>query len=241
MSETPPGGTDPGSPLQWTRDKLRGAWNDLRSVYYANTPIWRLLKSAALVFLGLFCWAGANLLLSYRPDWGWLWIVLAYGFLLPFWGPLTHFVVVPLGIRLRRTGDHPVTRWCSRHCSKLNLAIFAVLVVLLAANPLAVMTLQFQLPAGGGGDDVNPQLQCTRSGENVHCHLSDSRGIDHVHVYDGRGDLVVEDREAPFDFDVDVGELSGAGGEKEFTVELRDANDELLRRYRRPVDLIPGG
>jgi hypothetical protein len=240
MSDAPPSATDPGSPLQWTRRTLRGAWNDLRSVYYANTPIWRLLKSAALVFLGLFCWAGANLLLSYRPDWGFLWVLLAYGFLLLLWGPLTHFVVVPLVIRLRRTGDHPVTRWLSRHGSKANLGIFAVLVLLLAANPLGIMTVQFQLPAGSG-DSVDPQLQCTRSGENVHCHLSDSRGIDHVHVYDGGGNLVVEDREAPFDFDVDVTELSAAGGEQEFTVELRDANDELLRRYRRPVDLIPGG
>jgi hypothetical protein len=240
MADSPPDATDPGSPLQWTRRTLRGAWNDLRSVYYANTPIWRLLKSAALVFLGLFCWAGANLLLSYRPDWGFLWVVLAYGFLLILWGPLTHFVVVPMVIRLRRTGDHPVSRWVSRHGSKLNLTVFVLLVALLAANPLAIMTFQFQLPAGGG-ESVDPQLQCTRSGETVHCHLSDSRGIDHVHVYDGSGDLIVEDREPPFDFDVELADLEASDGEREFTVELRDANDELLRRYRRPVELIPGG
>ena len=229
----------PGSPLQWTRRTVRGLWRDTKSVYYANTPIWRGLKSAALVFLGLFCWAGANLLLSYLPDLWILWLVLSYGFLLLFWGPLTHFVVVPLVIRLRRTAKHPVTRWFSRHGSKVNLTVFFVLVVVLAAFPLGIMTFQFQLPSGGDGGGVNAQLQCTRSGDNIHCHLSNSQGIDHVYVTSG-GELLVDDRDPPFDFDLSVDELSAVRDEKQFTVELRDENDELIRSYRRRLDLIPG-
>ena len=85
----------PGSPLTWTRRTVRSAWNDLMSVYYANTTIWRLFKSGALIMLGLFAWSGSNLLLSYRPDWGFLYYVMAYGFVLLFWGPFTHLVVVP--------------------------------------------------------------------------------------------------------------------------------------------------
>lgn len=239
MSDSQTDDSDPGSPLQWTRRKLRSVWRDLKSVYYANTPIWRGLKSAALVFLGLFCWAGANLLLSYLPGQGWLYVVLSYGFLLLFWGPLTHLVIVPLVIRLRRTANHPATRWFSRHGSKVNLTVFFVLVLVLAAFPLGIMTFQFQLPSGGGDGAIDPRLQCTRSGENVHCHISDSRGIDHVNVLSG-GELIVEDREPPFDFDVSVGELSEVRGDDEFTVELRDEDDTLLRRYKRTLDLIPG-
>lgn len=240
MADSPAEPGHPGSPLKWLRRTLRGTWNDVRSVYYANTPIWRLLKSAALVFLGLFCWAGGNLLLSYFPDWTFLWVVLAYGFLLLFWGPFTHFVVVPLVIRLRRTADHPAARWFSRHGSKVNLTVFFVLVFLLAANPLGIMTFQFQLPAGGDGGSINPRLQCTRTGDTIHCHLSDSRGIDHVHVLSG-DTLLQEIPEPPFDFDLSVSELEAVRGEKQFTVELRDENDDLIRRYIRRADLIPGG
>jgi hypothetical protein len=239
MSDTQPDDGHPGSPLQWTRRTLRGVWRDFKSVYYANTPIWRGLKSAALVFLGLFCWAGANLLLSYLPDQGWLYVVLSYGFLLLFWGPLTHLLVVPLIIRWRRTAQHPATRWFSRHGTTVNLTVFFVLVLVLAAFPLGIMTFQFQLPSGGGDGAVDPRLQCTRSGDSVHCHISDSRGIDHVHVLSG-GELIAEDTDPPFDFDVAVEDLQAVRGDKQFTVELRDENDQLLRRYQRPIDLIPG-
>lgn len=229
----------PGSPVPWFRRSLRRTWNDLKSVYYANTPIWRLLKSAALVFLGLCCWAGGNLLLSFVPDATILRVLTAYGFLLLIWGPLTHVVVVPLVIRLRRTGQHPVSRWFSRHGSKLNLTVFVVLVVILAAVPLGVMTFQFQLPSGGGDGAVDPRLQCTRSDDTVHCHLSNSRGIDHVRVVSGSA-VLVEDDEPPFDFDVKVAAMATVREETQFTVELRDETDGLLRSYRRPLDLIPG-
>jgi hypothetical protein len=239
MSDAPDEPTHPGSPLEWTHRVLSSAWQDLKSVYYANTPIWRMLKSAALVFLGLFTWAGSNLLLSIRPGWGFLWVFLSYGFVLVVWGPLTHFVVVPLVIRLRRTSQRPVTRWLSRHGSKLNLTVFALIVLVLAASPLGIMTVQFQLPAGDSAS-VNPQLQCTKAGGTVHCHLSDARGVDHVRILSG-GERLQQIDQPPFDFNLDVGELETVRNEKQFTVELRDENDDLVRRYIRRADLIPGG
>lgn len=235
------GAADPGSPFQWFRRILRRSWNDMRSVYYANTMIWRVFKSGALVFLGLFCWTGANLLLSYRPDWRLFWYVMAYGFLLLLWGPLTHFVVVPLVIRIRRRGsDNPISRFVARHGSKVNLSIFIVLVLLLGTFPIGAMTFEFQLPSDGSGNgDVNPQLQCTKSEGVVHCHLSDSRAIDSVVVTSG-GDVVTVDEEPPYDFDVQIDELEEVRGQRQFVVELRDEEDNTLRRYVRVVETIPG-
>jgi hypothetical protein len=236
-SSTP---THPGSPLAWLKNVFRSAWNDLLSVYYANTTIWRVLKTAALVFLGFFCWTGANLLLSYRPDWGFLYYVMAYGFALLFWGPFTHLVVVPTIVRIRRSGRSGLPRRVARHGSKANLTVFLLLVLVLGTFPLGVMTFEFQVPAGGGdGGSINPQLQCTRSDEVVHCHLSDSRGIDRV-VVSSAGRTLVEVDDPPFDFDVNVTDLETVNGDRQFTVELRDENGDTVRRYIRRVDLIPG-
>jgi hypothetical protein len=230
----------PGSPIQWTRRVVRDGWNDFVSVYYANTTIWRLFKSGALLFLGFFCWSGANLLLSYRADWGFLYYVMAYGFALLLWGPLTHLVIVPAVIRLRRTSRGGVRSWLGRHGSKVNLSVFILIVLLLGTFPPGVMTFEFQMPAGG--DDtatVNPQLQCTRSGEAIHCHLSDSRGIDRVVVTSGRSEITtIED--PPFDFDVMTSDLETVNGDKQFTVELQDEEGNTIRRYIRRADLIPG-
>jgi hypothetical protein len=232
--------THPGSPVAWTRKVLRSAWNDLLSVYYANTTIWRVLKTAALVFLGFFCWTGANLLLSYRADWEFLYYIMAYGFALLFWGPLTHLVVVPTVIRFRRSGTGGVRGALAQHGSKANITVFLLLVLILGSFPLGVMTFEFQVPAGGGDSvDINPQLQCTKSGEVIHCHLSDSRGIDSVVVSTG-GQTLERIDDPPFDFDVNVNDVETINGDRQFTVELRDENGDTIRRYIRRVDLIPG-
>lgn len=230
---------DPGSPLQWLRRTLRAMWNDARSVYYANTMIWRLLKSGALLFLGLFTWVGANLILSYRGDWWPFYYVMAYGFVLLVWGPLTHFLVVPTVIRLRRTAATDLWSWFARHGSKVNLAVFFTIVLLLGTFPVGPMTFEFQLPSGGETSDVNPQLQCTMSGETIHCHLSSSRGIDHV-VVTASGQEIERIEEPPFDFDVDVSDTGAVREDRQFVVDLRDENGETMRRYVRRVDLIPG-
>ncbi|WP_265108606.1 hypothetical protein [Halosolutus halophilus] len=240
MTERSTGPPELGGPVTWIRNVVRRSWNDLLSVYYANTLIWRVFKSGALVFLGLFCWTGANLLLSYRPDWGILWYVMAYGFLLLFWGPFTHFVVVPFVIRMRKRGDGPIARFISRHGSKTNLTIFLILVLVLGTFPVGPMTFEFQLPSGSeSSGDVNPQLQCTKSEEEVHCHLSDSRGIDQLVVTSS--DRTIETvEESPFEFDVRIDELESVRGQKQFTVELRDSDGQTLRRYVRVVETIPG-
>jgi len=230
---------DVASPLEWTRNTLRSAWNDLLSVYYANTLIWRLLKSAALLFFGLFCWSGANLLLSYQPEWRFLYYVLAYGFLLLVWGPFTHLVVVPTVIRLRRSGAGGLRGRLARHGSKLNLTVFLLLVLVLGAAPLGVMTFEFQVPAGVGGDGASTSLECTRSGDVVHCHLTDARGIDHVVMTSG-GEELTRLSDPPFEFDVAVGDLASTGGDRQFTVELRDGDGSTIRRFIRRADLIPG-
>ncbi len=214
-------------------------WRDARSVYYANTTIWRFLKSLALVFLGLFVWVGSNLILSYRADWWPLYYAMAYGFVLLVWGPLTHFVVVPLVIRLRRSGAGGLKRWVGRHGSKANLAVFFTIVLVLGTAPLGVMTFDFTLPSGGGASDVNPQLQCTKSGGTVHCHLSSSQGIDSVVITSG-GEELNRVSEPPFDFNVEISEMAAQRGDRQFIVELHDANGDVIRRYSRRAQLIPG-
>jgi hypothetical protein len=240
MSDNPAGVEDPGTPLDWFRRVLRSAWNDMRSVYYANSPIWRLLKSGALLFFGFFCWSGANLLLSYRPEWGVLYYVMAYGFALILWGPLTHFVVVPAVIHLRRSADSGIGQWIGRHGSKANLTVFILIVLALGSVPPGAMTFEFQaVTDGGGGGDVNPDLLCTKSNERVHCHLTESQGIDTVVVSSG-GETLQTVEEPPFEFDVAVGDLQRVNGDRQFTVELQDESGNTLRRYIRRVDLIPG-
>lgn len=229
---------EPGSPVEWVRKVLRSTWRDLKSVYYANTTIWKLLKSATLLFGGLFLWAGANLLLSYQPSWWPLYYVLAYGFVLLLWGPLTHLLVVPTVIKLRRTNTGGLGRFVSRHGSKVNLTAFFVIVLVLGTFPLGVMTFEFQLPAGSS-DDVDPQLQCTRSEGTIHCHLSDARGIGRVVVSSGGEELeVIED--PPYDFDLEVDDVREVRGDKQFLVVMQDEDGNTLRRYSRRVDLVPG-
>jgi hypothetical protein len=240
MPESPGTPEDPGSPLTWASGAIRGGWNDLLSIYYANTTIWRLLKSGGLIFFGFFCWTGANLLLSYRPDWGFLYYVMSYGFVLILWGPLTHFVIVPTIIRFRRSGASGIKRFLSRHGSKANLSIFLAIVVILGTFPLGVMTFEFQVPVGVGGDEVNAQLECTASSGVIHCHITDARGIDSVVITSGE-ETMQELESGPYAFDLHESDLQTVNGDRQFTVELRDENGDTIRRYIRRADLIPGG
>lgn len=228
-----------GSPVQWLRTTMRAMWRDAKSVYYANTMIWRVFKSGALIFLGLFCWVGANLMLSYRQDWGFLYYLMAYGFVLLLWGPLTHFVVVPLVIRFRRSGEGGFKRWFARHGTKANLTVFFLLVLALGTAPLGIMTFDFQLGGSGDTSDINPQLQCTKSPDTVHCHLSDATGIDSVAITSS-GEEIERVEDPPYDFDLAIDEITTRQGDKRFIVELRDENGDTIRRYSRRVPLIPG-
>lgn len=238
MTEGPARTDDPGSPVEWTLRVLKGMWRDLVSVYYANTLVWRALKSAALIFLGFFCWIGGNLTLAY-VDWAPIRYVMAYGFVLLFWGPFTHVVVVPLVIRLRRTASNPVTRTVSRHGSKISLTVFLIVVVVLGTFPPGLMTFDFQVDTGDSSPDVSGDLQCTKTSEVVHCHLAEPSGVDHVVVVSG-GETLATDEEPPFEFEIPISELDTVNDRRQFTVELRDEDGNTLRRFVRQVDLIPG-
>ena len=240
MSDASSPGRSPGSPLAYTRRVVRSGWNDLLSIYYANTTPWKVLKVGALVALGLFLWSGANLLLSYRPDWGVLYYVMAYGFVVLVWGPVTHLVFVPFVIRCRRSGRGGPWRWLARHGSKANLTVFLLVVLVLGTFPVGPMTFEFQVPTGDDGTSVNPDLQCTRAGGVIHCHLSDARGVDSVAVLSGGEELQVIE-EPPFDFDLEEADLATVNGDRQFTVEIRDGDGTVLRRFIRRAELIPGG
>ncbi len=234
-SSTEPEG--PESPTAFVRRVLGGMWRDMVSVYYANTMVWRVLKSGALLFLGFFCWIGGNLTLSF-VDLELFRYVTAYGFALLFWGPFTHLVVVPLVIRLRRTAAHPVTRFFSRNGSKASLTVFLLLVIVLGTFPPGVMTLQFG-GAASSAPDITGDLQCTKTAETVHCHLVNPEGVDSVVVLSG-GETIETVETAPFEFDIPRAELQAVNEQEQFTVELRDENGNTQRRFVRQVNLVPG-
>lgn len=224
------------SPVEWTRKLIVKGWRNLKSVYYTNSWSWRMLKSGALFFMGFFLWSSANLLLSYRPDWTWLYYPMAYGFALIPYGPFTHLVVVPLVIRLRRQGN-PL----NRHLTKANLTVFILIVLVLGTFPPGVMTFDFRATLESGGVDIDPALTCTKgTGANdtvIHCHLSGSEGIDSVVVESG-GEEILVDSDPPFEFNVPEGELNEVVGQKQFQVVLRDGDGETIRRYTRSASLI---
>jgi hypothetical protein len=212
---------------------VRG-WRDLLSVYYANTPIWRWIKSGALVFLGLFLWTGANVLHSYRPDWDFLRYVMAYGFVLLAWGPLTHFVVVPVVIRLRRTAERPFVRTLARHASKLNFSTFLLVVVVAGALAPGVMLLEFSPGTGTAGGTVTADVTCDVGESVVSCRVDVTGEVDHVAVTAG-GDVIRTLDEPPYSFEVERSELAETGVGHQFIVELRDDDGNTLRRFVQTV------
>lgn len=238
MSQSP---SEHPPPLSYFRRIIRQAWRDFVSIYYANTIVWRWLKSGALLFFGFFCWSGASVLMSYRQDWTFLWYVLSYGFVLIFWGPLTHLVLVPLIIRLRRTANHPIARLFARKGTKINLTVFFVIVLILGTFPVSPMVLDFSVPdVGGGGQDVDPTLFCSKTDEVIHCHMTNTEGIDHV-VITSAGNEIERVDDPPFAFDIQIADLTAVRNQKQFTVEVRDADGDTLRRFVRYVDMIPAG
>jgi len=213
------------------RGHLRQAWRDLLSVYYANTPTWRWLKSGALVFFGFFLWMGGAVLLSVRPEWGILTYMMAYGFLLLVWGPFTHMVVVPVTIRLRRSAEHPLARWFSRNSGKVNLTIFFTLVIVLGTVAPGFMLLEFSLPSDSG-TDVSGELVCDTTGDPISCHVEDPVGIDHVTVESG-GEQLARADQPPFEVTFDRDDVAETRTGPEFTVTYRDSDgDRLVRQVR---------
>ncbi len=220
------------SPVQWVRKLIRNAWRDMRSIYYANSWSWRALKSGALFFGGFFLWSSSNLLLSYRPGWTFLYYPMAYGFILIPYGPFTHLVMVPLTIRLRKQGKS-----INRYMTKGNLAVFFAIVLLLGTFPPSVMVFDFQSQIGDGSQDIDPHLGCTIGGHQnqsvIHCHISESEGIDSVQVRTIGGRELLVDSEPPFEFNINESNLEEDFGQPGFQVVLRDGNGDTIRIYSR--------
>jgi hypothetical protein len=217
------------------RGQVRQAWRDLLSVYYANTPTWRWLKSGALVFFGFFLWMGGAVVFSVQPGWGFLTYVMAYGFLLLVWGPFTHLVVVPVTIRLRRTAEHPLVRSFSRNSGKINLSIFFALVIIVGTIAPPVMLLEFS-PGDNGGEnvDIGGDLQCDTTGDPITCEVVSPEGFDHVTVESG-GETVATADSPPYAVSFDRGELRETRTGREFRVQFRDESGDVLREFVRQV------
>lgn len=214
---------------------LRQGWRDLKSIYYANTVVWRLLKSVGLLMFGFFCWSASSLLLSYRPSWTFLYYTMAYGFVLILWGPLTHTVVVPMVIRFRRTADNPVTRWLARHGSKVNLSTFIVIVVVLASIQFAPMVLDFQGAfEDDSSSDVSTDLECETGEELVTCQLTSVEGVDRITVDSGGDEIETVDDPASA-FEINRSEIEDVVGQKTFTVRLYDAEGNRVGVFRETV------
>jgi hypothetical protein len=215
-------------------EKLRGvfrqAWRDMLSVYYANTLIWKLLKSGALALLGVFCWAGGNLFRSYLPGTGLLNYVVAYGALVFFYGPFTHLVIVPLVIRWRK--KQGFLNKLARRLSKINITVFIILVLVVGTYPPGFLLLDFDVSSGG--TDVNPELTCDQGGEVITCELTEAEGVAQVVVTSGGNELVVLE-EPPYEFEVRRDEMVESVGQKRFVVELRDEDGSMVRRFSRSV------
>ncbi|WP_280535532.1 hypothetical protein [Halopenitus sp. POP-27] len=213
---------------------VRQGWRTLLSVYCSNTPIWRWLKSGALVFLGFFLWMGGNVLHAYWPDVAILRYVLAYGFVVIAWGPFTHLVVVPSIIRLRRTASQPLVRRVVKHGSKINFGTFLLVVVILGTLLPGVMVLDFTTGLGTDGGDVTADLVCDTGSETVSCELENAEGVDHVVIISG-GEVLDRSDEPPYAVSASRESLSEGPSGLQFEIELRDENGETLRRFIRTV------
>jgi len=228
------------SPLRTLRRLARSAWRTMLTIYYANSISWRALKAGALVFLGFFAWVGASILLSYRPGWTVLHYVQAYGFLLVGYGPFHHLVVIPVYQRLRRKGTH-LSLGGHFHLPNASLAVFFALVIVLGTVPAGPMTIDFTSALDDSGVDVDPALLCVQgehgNGTDIHCHLSESEGIDRVVVRSGDR-TILTDGEPPFDFTIREDQLESTRGQKRFVVDLRDPDGSLIRRYTRTLSRV---
>lgn len=216
------------------RGYVQQFWRDLLSVYYANTPIWRWLKSGALLFFGIGLWAGGSAVHSVT-GWRPVLYVMAYGFLLIGWGPFTHMLLVPLTIRLRRNAQTNLGRVFSRNSGKINLSIFAVCVIVLATFAPGLMLLEFSpSTSGSSGPTVSGDLVCDSGPDTVSCEVVDPQGIDHVVVFSDE-DRIERVEGPPFDFTVDNSDLTETRSGQQFIVEYRDADGNRLQRLVKRV------
>lgn len=234
MSDTTTGSHTPN-----IRQAIRDAWNTVLMIYYANSVSWRVLKAGGLVFLGLFVWAGSNSLLATFPGYDWLHYPIAYGALLIIYGPIHHLVVIPLALKWRRSRG--TKQQVGKRLPNTMLTLFVIGILLLGTFPVGPMTIDLSSALEGSGADINPDMACvkdTSSGTaEVHCHFTNAEGVDHIEVYSG-DQLIATDDSPPFEFTITESELQEVVGKKQFRVELKDADGNVLRRYTRRLSMI---
>ena len=209
---------------------IRQLWRDFLSVYYANTRTWRWLKSGTLVVFGFFLWTGGAVLFAVRPEWGWLTFVMAYGFVLIIWGPLTHVGILPLVIRLRRKSTTSTGRTLLRHASKINLTTFLLIVIVVGTISPSVMLFEFGSNLGGPTNDVSGSLECDVGDDVIMCEIVDPAGFDRLVVLAG-ADTITTVSDPPYRVTIDRGDLVDTRVGHEFIVELRARDDTTLKRW----------
>lgn len=223
------------------RGPLRGLWLAYKALYYASTPAWQVLKSGALFILGIFCWSTGNLLLSYEPSWSWTYYLMAYGFLLIPWGPVTHLVLVPhVTPFLRRRLKRPVLRFAARHLSLMNFGIFVVHVVLFGLYPPSHLSFEFDAtPDVQTVADIDPSLTCIRPADAVlvSCRVEPAAGIGSVRV-ESAGKKIMTLEQLPFYFELREDQIRQVVGRKEFEVRVLGPDGDLIRSYTRSTDAI---
>jgi hypothetical protein len=218
---------------------LTRAWRTIKAIYYASAPSWQLLKSGALLFFGFFCWSSANLLLSYQPGWHWTYFLMAYGFLLTGWGPLTHLVLVPHVIPwLRRCKRGTPLHWIGKQLTPINLTIFFGAVLLMGLVPPDAMTVDFRsIVQDTRTVDVNPTLECTRDASAITCRLDDTAGVGSIVVETG-GEPLLTRSTGNLMFTVDESDLVEIVGQRQFQVVVHTPEGDPVRRFTRTVSMI---
>lgn len=229
----------PNRPPRRPPGPLTRLWRTIKAIYYASAPSWQILKSGALFFFGFFCWSSANLLLSYHPGWGWTYFLMAYGFLLTWYGPLTHLVLVPHVIPwLRRKKRGSTLHWIGKQLTPINLTIFAAAVVLMGLFPPKPMTFDFRsITQTTRTADVNPTLDCTREAAILTCQLSETEGVGAIVVTSG-GETLLERTTEPFSFSLDEDELVEVVGQRQFEVVVQTPDGSTVRRFTRTASMI---
>ncbi len=235
-------GSPPILPAGW-RGLSRGQrlWRFIKSIYYASTPSWQLLKSGALFFFGFFCWAIGNLLHSYLPGVYWPNLLIVYGALLFWFGPLTHLVFVPRLIpRLRRQRHNRLLHWLGGHFTVTMFTLFFGTVVLLSLDPPDFMVLDVRgrlhsavVQAAAEPAAQLPELHCQRAAGRITCTLTHVPAtVARIEVSSGtRRLLQLEQQEHTFTLAEQ--DLTEVLGQREFRVTLYDTQGRQLREFVR--------